>query len=240
MQQKSLLDRFVFLVLIIFIIALPWRKIVNTLVLNLAARDAIQGIYHRSVSQMNSSQAALADLIQTNCGSNWLLGWTERGLGNFAGQERAWGDLVQCQEDYTPLLLRIAPAREDWAQASVRRHPQDAQAWFWLARLRKTDFPEEAIQLYDRGLSLYPFDSRRWIEEGDLLRESDPQAAIQAYLHACLNGDPGSNGCYRAGLVAEQQGDIPAAIRYYRYSQWSGARDRAYQLEQQLMDPSKP
>jgi tetratricopeptide (TPR) repeat protein len=239
-NARRLLDRFGFLVLVVFIIVIPWHKIVNALVLNLAARNTIQGIYHRSISQMSSAQAALADINQKNCGSNWMLGWTERGLGNFTGQEQAWGDLVQCQEDYTPLLLRIAPAREDWAQASVLWHSQDARAWFWLASTRKPNNPQAAIQLYETGLRLYPFDTLNWIELGDLLSESDPKAAIQAYLHACLNGDPGSNGCYRAGLTAEQLGDVPSAIRYYRYSQWSGAQERANQLEQQLIEPLQP
>jgi len=69
---------------------------------------------------------------------------------------------------------------------------------------------------------------------GDLLRERDPQAAIHAYLESCHNGDPGSNGCWRAGLTAESQGDLEAAIRYYRLSRNSGYQGRADLLEQQL------
>jgi len=92
----------------------------------------------------------------------------------------------------------------------------------------------EIVALFREGLALDPRDGLRWRELGDALRSLDPKEAIEAYLQSCFNGDPGANGCYRAGLTAEQLSDYENAIRYYRYSRWEGALNRANQLEAQL------
>ena len=60
------------------------------------------------------------------------------------------------------------------------------------------------------------------------------RSLIAVYLESCCKGDPGSNDSYRAGLTAEQLGDLPAAIRYLRLSRYSGALERADRLESQL------
>jgi len=105
---------------------------------------------------------------------------------------------------------------------------------FIMASILAKSQPERAIQLYRQGLQRKPYDGVRWYELGDLLSKTDPQAAIEAYLQSCYNGDPGNHGCYGAGLVAEEQGDIQSAIRYYRMSRWEGALQRAGRLEQTL------
>jgi hypothetical protein len=71
---------------------------------------------------------------------------------------------------------------------------------------------------------------------GDLLVETRPEEALEAYVQSCLNGDPGANGCLRAGALAEQQGDIDAAIGYYRLSKYQESLDRAAALEAQRAD----
>ena len=94
--------------------------------------------------------------------------------------------------------------------------------------------PERAIELYRQGLEGKPYDGVRWYELGDLLADTDPQAALVAYHQSCYNGDPGSHGCYPAGLLAEELGDLPLALQYYRLSRYEGAVQRAAELGKRI------
>lgn len=105
---------------------------------------------------------------------------------------------------------------------------------FIMAYILSESQPEQAIQLYRQGLQLKPYDGVRWYELGDLLREIDAGAALDAYHQACFYGDPGSHGCYGAGLMAEALGNYALAVRYYRRSTWEGALAKAAALEQSL------
>ena len=157
-------------------------------------------------------------------------------------RDEDWVEAMRCSPRYVPMALRILPDHRSLALAetAVQVQPNSADAWFWLAEVRSQEDPQAAIELYRHGLALRPTDGRRWVALGNLLVSRDPQAAIEAYLQACKHGDPGSNGCWNAGKTAERLGDIPAAIRYYRLSQWSVAQSRAAQLEQQLREQTVP
>jgi tetratricopeptide (TPR) repeat protein len=89
-----------------------------------------------------------------------------------------------------------------------------------------------ASQYYAESARLNPSDGLAWCRLGwvEEAQERLP-SALDAFWQCCQNGDPGSNGCYSAGRVAEKLGDIPAAIRYYRLSHWSPALQRADELE---------
>lgn len=115
------------------------------------------------------------------------------------------------------------------------QQPGNIELRFLWARLTSQVSPSEGIRLYEEDLRLYPDDGYHWREFGDVLvKNNQPGSAIEAYLQSCYQGDPGSNGCYRAGLTAEGMGDITDAIRYYRLSKWSVSLERADQLEKQL------
>lgn len=118
------------------------------------------------------------------------------------------------------------------------RKPGYVEAIFTLARVKGMESIGEAELLYRAGLALKPHDGIRWRELGDLLRDSNPQEAIQAYLKSCENGDPGSHGCLRAGLTAEALGDLENAILYLRRSKYSGALEKADKIEFRLMQGS--
>lgn len=85
-----------------------------------------------------------------------------------------------------------------------------------------------------RALPANPFDALRWRELGDLVVSQDPEAAIQAYLNSYYYGDPGSNGCCRAGRTAERLGDWARAAQYYRLSRNEGIRQLAVEMEKRL------
>jgi tetratricopeptide (TPR) repeat protein len=122
----------------------------------------------------------------------------------------------------------------DLAQITASRPDLRSEAQFVMGAALSKSLPARAIQLYRQGLEGKPRDGVRWYELGDLLRDSDPQVAIEAYLQSCYLGDPGKHGCYGAGRAAEAMGDIQAAIGYYRLSRWEGALDRADELEKGL------
>ena len=174
------------------------------------------------------------------CRAHWLQGLLAQAVGDEETRDRAWMEAMRCLPDYVPIAFIILPDHPALAEQAVRLQPESADAWFWLASARSHEDPQAAIEFYRRGLALRPTDGLRWRELGDLLAGRDPQAAIGAYLQSCYNGDPGSNGCLRAGWTAERLGDIQAAIRYYRLSRYSGALDRAAQLEQQLREQTPP
>ena len=240
----------------------------------------------------------------SNCKAKWFEGLLEHMVGNNQLRDAAWLASIRCAPQFVTYLQSIIPDNQTFAEYSVLVQPEVADGWFWLAELRAQEIPEEAIELYYRGLQLdsnnrwrwqqlsdllvvldphtaseiysdlgladptinnqpesvdelfvwarilgqenpddgaalfrellkfRPYDGIYWRELGDILRDHDPQAAIEAYLKSCYNGDPGSNGCYRAGLVAEALGDNESAIRYYRLSKWSGSLEQADRLEQ--------
>jgi tetratricopeptide (TPR) repeat protein len=200
---------------------------------------------------LSLAYGALNRLQERSCGAKWLLGVVAGRLGASDVRALAWKQALTCPEDYTLLVSVQNPKDPELAELGVRLHPESAAAWFWLAETKSqmvvgltTPLPgqslEEVIGLFQKGLKLAPFDGLRWRELGDLYNPFDPQAAIQAYANSCLNGDPGSNGCYRAGSMSEKVGDFSGAINYYRQSHWQTARQRGDELEQQMLKPQIP
>jgi tetratricopeptide (TPR) repeat protein len=155
-------------------------------------------------------------------------------------RDRAWVEAMRCSPHYIPMVMATLPDHRPLAELAVQAQPNSADAWFWFAEVQSQKDPQTAIELYRRGLALRPTDSWRWRLLGDLLVDQDPQAAIDAYLMSCLNGDSGYNGCLRAGLTAERLGDIQTAIRYYRLSRLPRIWQEAERLEQQLREQTPP
>lgn len=174
-------------------------------------------------------------LVSRNCRAGWYEGLVRHWAGDAAGRAAAWGELVDCSADYTGYMAALAPKDIELARKAIAAQPDDAAGYFWLAPALAVDAPDEAIALYRQGLELSPADGHRWLALAELLEPRDQTAALEAYLQACRHGDPGANGCLRAGGLAEAQGDVPAAIDYYRLSNWSGALERANELERQLI-----
>ena len=176
------------------------------------------------------------------CSAYWFQGFLAQVRSNQLVRDAAWQVSMQCNSRYIRFLRLILPYDTNLAYSATQAQPDTADSWFWLAEatgmfanhiftnLIDANRPEIVLWL-QMGLSLDPTDGMRWRLLGDVLRPIDPQAAISAYLNSCLNGDPGSNGCWLAGFTAEQIGEIENAIRYYRYSNWDGALNRAAELE---------
>lgn len=182
----------------------------------------------------------LSTPIIDNCRASWYQGLAEQRQGNFQAAEESWQNSIPCDPLIVPMLETLFPEHGELAARAVQHHPGHAEGWFWLAKSISPSAPEQAIAFYRRGLALAPGDGLRWRELGDLLRTKYPHAAIDAYLQSCFNGDPGSNGCWLAGGTAEQLGELEDAIRYYSYSRWDGALNRAEELRATLGNSTQP
>ncbi|GEM_PF-6808848 len=178
-----------------------------------------------------TAYAALAAADSGDCRAAWYRGFLDQAAGQNDPANNAWAAAIRCDRAFIPLLRARLPDSRAWAAYAVEAQPQAAAGWFWLAEFYTVEQPGRAIELLRTGLALDPTDGRAWNALGDLLAQSDPEAAIEAYLQACFNGDPGWNGCWKAGQTAERLGDYARAVEYYRYSRWPVARQRAELLE---------
>lgn len=186
------------------------------------------------------SKYPLSIPIIDNCRASWYQGLAERWQGNFQAAQEFWQIAIPCDPVIVSMLETLFPEDGELAAHVVQHYPGHAIGWFWRARTIREDNTVQAIEYYAKGLELAPEDGLAWREMGDLLVSEDPNAAIKAYLQSCYNGDPGSHGCWRAGQTAESIGEIENAIRYYRFSDWEGALQRADELQATSPDAAHP
>lgn len=200
---------------------------------NRAGQLALGVLADPSTQSMETADE-IGRLADNQCRAGWYAGLSYHVAGDPAGRTAAWGKLLECTGDYTTFMSVLAAGDVALAGQAIEAQPDDAAGYFWLAEGMAQESPADAIVLYERGLGLAPGDGRQWIALARLLEPTDEAAAMEAYLQACLNGDPGANGCLNAGALAERRGDPQAAIEYYRLSQYGEARAKADALERQL------
>jgi len=205
---------------------------------NSAGELAANALLDPGAESAEAGRAALA-LAGGDCRAEYYKGLAHHAAGDGAERAAAWARLFDCSADYIAYVAVLAPDDADLARRAIDAQPGSADGYFWLASLvagtnAHPTAPDEAIALYRLGLGLAPGDGRRWLALAQLLQGRDDAAALDAFLQACLHGDPGANGCLGAGQLAEARGDPSAAIDYYRLSNWQGARDRADELERQV------
>lgn len=189
------------------------------------------GVLLEPAGDAAAAAATAAPLTDARCRAGWYEGLLLHTAGDLARRSAVWGDLLACAPDYTGYMAVLAHDDAPLARQAVAAQPDNPAAYFWLAGLAA---PGEAIALYRQGLALAPGDGRHWLALADLLVGRDDDAALEAYAQACLNGDPGANGCIHAAAIVAARGDLQMAIHYYRLSNWSEARAKADELERQL------
>jgi O-antigen ligase len=204
---------------------------------NHAGQLAARALLDPAQSAPDAAETA-AQLTAARCRAGWYEGLLHQAAGDMAQRAAVWGDLLGCATEYTGYMAVLAADDEALARRAVAAQPNSPAAAFWLAAIVAPADADEAIALYRAGLALAPGDGRRWLSLADLLVAQSDQppddAALDAFLQACRHGDPGANGCARAAAIAAERGDLEAAIRYYRLSNWSEAAARATELEGQL------
>ena len=199
---------------------------------NQAFRQALSA----ALSQPADYEQALRqiELVRSqDCRINWQASLLARRMAEPPEIEANLEQMLVCSPAAIDWLLLVAPQRADLAQRAAQLYPQQASAWFWLGDLAigAGDFVQ-ASRYFAVSVEIESGNGLAWCRLGQALQQQEqhPQA-LEAFWQCCQNGDPGSNGCYGAGRVAERLGDIPAAIRYYRRSHWQDALERADALE---------
>ena len=164
------------------------------------------------------------------CSANWLESFSAAAQGDVEARDLAYQQAAACDPVYVKYLHTMYSQDLEMAQSILQTQPGSAESWFWVGDL----IPERKVEYYRQGLAIDPKDGRRWISLGDALHQTDPQAAIQAYLQGCYNGDPGYNGCGRAGNIAQSLGLYEDAVRYYLLSSYPPFRQKGLDLAQKI------
>lgn len=189
------------------------------------------------LARSSETTEALGRLANQQCRAHWYEGLVYDMTGDLAGRAASWGALLNCSAGYTGFMSLLVDDDVELARLAIASQPKDAAGYFWLAGLTARESPADAVAFYERGLELDPGNGRQWLALAELLRPVDETAALDAYLQACLHGDPGANGCLNAGDLAQTHGDTQSAIDYYRLSKYDEARTRADELERLLSEP---
>ena len=168
------------------------------------------------------------------CQENWYIGLQNHYLEGWSARDKAWITLLNCTEQYISFMETLAPDDQHLAEVAVQAQPDSPNALFWLAKIVANEDVPLAIDLYRQGLKLAPKDARSWVDLGNLLLKMDSEAALAAFAQSCMNGDPGANGCWRAGQTAENLGNFSMAIEFYQASFSPTARARAQTLQSMM------
>lgn len=171
----------------------------------------------------------------SDCNHFMLIGAAAGKRGDISGQRQVWEHALGCSRNNISILMSVMPLDQDMALLATQLYPDSSASWFWLGESIAPSDYLSARQAYLHSIKLSPNDGLTWCRLGTSYRQSGEfEKSTDAFLNCCHNGDPGSNGCYGAGLLMEGLGDPQQAIEYYRLSQWEGALKRADELEHQL------
>ena len=218
---------------LLLLTALPWTTIVEKLEINRVSLEAASA--YQSGKELNYQQVwlDLQPLADKNCRVNWMIGIIEDSLQVQDRAQASWKKLLDCNEDYIPLLRWVSNDNLELATYAFALYPQNKSALYWYAEALETQkLKEQTLVVYQQLTDLYPLEGLAWCRQGNLQSGMENwQKALDAYLQCCYNGDPGVNGCYGAGRMAEKLNDPQSAIRYYRLSRWQPSRDKADELE---------
>jgi tetratricopeptide (TPR) repeat protein len=178
------------------------------------------------------------DVITTSdCSHIWLVGMSVGQRGDYSTQRQAFVKALGCSPDNLSLVQAVFPEDQDLARMATQHYPESFKAWFWLGEAAAQSDPQSARQAYLQTVTLSPHNGLAWCHLGENYQHnSEFEKAFKPFLNCCLNGDPSSYGCYGAGLMMEQLGNLPQAIIYYRLSRWETALKRAQELEA-LLNP---
>jgi tetratricopeptide (TPR) repeat protein len=176
-----------------------------------------------------------AVITSSGCAHTWLAGMAAGQRRDLSTQHQSLEQALGCSPAYVTLVQAVYPADQELARLAAQTYPASARAWFWLGEtLASNDLPA-AREAYLHTVTLAPHHALAWCRLGRNSESSgDLGKASAAWLACCLNGDPGKNGCWGAGRMMEQLGNLPQAILYYRLSRWQGALDRAQLLSVSL------
>ena len=188
---------------------------------------------HAHLQHPESSQPDSDD--NPNPGISWLSGIAAHRAGDTDRADALWRALVADSPRHWWLVRSVRPHSLQLAEVAMSVGASNAEAHFWMSDATEQTDAERSIALLRSGLALDPTAGREWLRLGDFLtrdgRTDRLEEALMAFGSACRNGDPGANGCVRAGAVAEQLGRSSEALAYYKQSNWAVGQKRARELD---------
>lgn len=118
-------------------------------------------------------------------------------------------------------------------EQTLMANPNDGEGWRLLARIRtRQNDPDQAAEAWGNLLYLAPDDTEaalglaaaRIEREGGIISADSQLLIEQAYARAPDN----RLALYYRGLLAQQTGDVPAALAFWRESRDAGSGDAAW------------
>ena len=170
-----------------------------------------------------------------SCHLKWLSFDPVISKTTFDKNDQVVAELLNCSLLHVYFIRIFAPTDMELAQKASVIYPEDPGILYWLADGIEKDDPDQAEQLFRRIVVLQPYNGRAWHRLARLVAAKGfIDEAIGYNIKSCYNNDPGSNGCYGAGRLLEQQGRYEEAIYFYRLSRHDFIRANADRLEEFL------
>lgn len=189
-SRKQLLLLLVVLVILLF----PSSALVTRWDRNNAALITLHSLQTGDPAMLQVAEKTLISLRSDVCRGSWLLGIVYHSLGDLERRDQVWGASLRCSPAYILLVRAKAHDNISLAELAVQEHPEQAEAWFWLADSELKDFPERSINAYWQGLQRNPYDTSAWVQLGSALASLDSKVAISIYerleLERLVSYDP--------------------------------------------------
>lgn len=201
----------------------------NRFALNTSKNLMAEKTENQSEVEINSNNASLS------CHLKWLTFDPIINKTPFDKNQRVVDELLECSLLHVYFIRIFAPTDMELAQKAAVIYPEDPGILFWLADGIEKDDPDQAEQLFRSIVEMVPSDGKAWHRLARLVAAKGyVDEAISYNIKSCVNNDPGSNGCYGAARLLEQQGRYKEAIFYYRLSRHNFIRANADRLEAEL------
>jgi len=224
-----------------------WFIFVISLIFYLIARFDLIQLNSKAVQLIKSINASSKSISTSyidfqinnqpvNCHTHWLTLIQIYQSENFDENGTLSRNTLSCSLLNARMLNILFPSSLNLAQLAIEVYPGQAFPLYWLYQSIEPKNSAASKQVLEEILLLNSADGLAWRYLAIILnKDGNIQSAIEANINSCLNGDPGSNGCYNAGLLLEQQGELEDAIYYYRLSRHEPYHVNADRLEAELL-----
>ncbi len=235
-QRKPLGTFLVFLFLALMISGiLPQAVRVNR-----AGIEVLHALAQKDTESLKHFSVQWIDLPSQDCRLLWLSAVSTAASRGALPSHEALLRAIRCQPEYLEVLQGLAPYDVRLADEVVRLYPRNPDALMWLAEVKERFDRVRATELYEMITRVDPKNGLAWCRLGVQRQDQgDLERALAAFQECCMHGDPGSNGCWRAGGILEKQGRLEEAIFWYSQSRFSKALERARELQQKIPVPGQ-
>jgi tetratricopeptide (TPR) repeat protein len=206
--------------------------------LNRFSLDTVENVFANSDKSQHFVLNAGSFSKNFDCHVNWLTYNPFIKKTSFDKNDQVIDELLNCSLLHVYFIRIFAPTDMALTQKASLIYPEDPGILFWLADGIEKDDPDQAEQIFRKIVALVPSDGKAWHRLARLVEAKGfIDEAIGYNIKSCYNNDPGSNGCYGAGRLLEQQGRYEEAISFYRLSRHDFIRANADRLEELSENP---